>query len=219
MNDIYIDVGPHKTATTWRQRVLYPVMDIRDHRHCFLDGKVQFIDGNDAILSDETLYGWCYLPLHDSVHERRNALRNLTRWFPGASVIVCRREIEPWKHSLYKQYIWAGGSDTFEGWLSRLDDKVFDIDGYIARLQDAFEDVLVLDFELLKRDHRAFSQCICDFVGVPLPEYENRQLNVSLSDRQMKLLRQLNKLWWTHERKGIPGFRLWRELLYLLSTG
>lgn len=219
MSNIFLDVGPPKTATTWRQRILLPAMDVRDFSHVFLDGTAHYVNlDSDApiVLSDEGLYGRFHRP--DSVYrDRERAFVNMRRFFPDASVIICRRDVYEWQRSLWKQYVWAGGSDGFEGWLSRIDSGVFDIDGYIARLQDAFGNVLVLDFEMLKRDYLEFSRQICDFVGVPVPNFDNRRLNVSLSERQTEILRQLNKLWWTHERQGIPGFRLWRELLYMLT--
>lgn len=218
--NIFIDVGPPKTASTFRQLVLYPKMDVLVYNHCFKKGDVEFINfesDKKIILSDETLYGWMYLPKHNAVLERKNCLKNLKRFFPEAGIIICRRELESWKQSLYKQYIWAGGSNDYRRWLNRLDDAVFDIEEYIYKLHENFEYVLILDFNDLKKDYRKYCRDICNFVGVSLPNFENRILNLGLSDQQTFILRLINKLLWTHEGTGIPGFRPWRDMLYRLT--
>ncbi len=220
MSEIYIDVGPHKSASTYRQNVIYPKLEARNYIHCFANGGSTHLDFNikrKIIISDESLSGWSYLPNHDAHKERLNSLNNLRKWFPDANIIVCKRKKESWKKSLWKQYVWAGGKLKYNQWKKEMNDSVFEIEDYITDLKNNFEKVLVLDFEELINNHQKYCEKICSFVGVETPKIENKRLNKSLSFKKTDQLRKFNKLWWTHESKGIPGFRYWREFLYLIT--
>jgi hypothetical protein len=224
-NKIFIDVGPHKTASTFRQRILYPLLPVkyhtmenkRSHLHMLIFS--DYYDNQKHIISCENLSGWSYYPNRNTFIERDNMIKNLSRLFPDANIIIVRREIEDWKKSLYKQYVWAGGIDNYQTWLNRMDKRVFDIDGYIKKLRDNFPSVLVVPYQLIKSNHQEFSKQICDYIGVEVPDYENKKLNVSMSKKQLEVYRFFNNIWKTHENPiGLPFFKHWRELLYQISV-
>jgi hypothetical protein len=222
-NEIFIDIGPHKTGSTFRQRIIYPhLKDINflgERNILYLFFFNDFEKYSKIIISNENLSGYSYLPDHDALSERKDALNNLKRMFPNAKIITCTRKRESWIKSLYKQYVWAGGVDTFERWMNRMDDQVFDLDPYIESLKNNFSDVLVLSFEDLKKDHRKYSRQLCDYIGSEIPTYENKKVNVSLSERQLNIYRIFNRVWKTHENPiGIPLFRHWRTLLYTITS-
>lgn len=224
MSKIYLDVGLPKTATTFRQKILYPILDINYHT---MENNKNYLDlllfsdysNGNHIISCEAFSGWSYLPDHDVISERKLAIASLSRLFPKAKIIISTREINTWKTSLYNQYVWSGGINNYSTWLDRMDKNVFDIGKYINLLKNNFSDVLVLPFELLKSNHQEFTKRLCQYLDVKVPSYENRALNASLSYKQLKLYRYLNHLWRTHENPvGLPFFKHWRELLYRITV-
>jgi len=218
--EIFIELSPHKTGTTFRQMILYPKMDVHYSNNRILD-TILFEDFDKPIkylISNENFTGWSYLPEHDAVKERRNTVSNLKKLFPNAKIIICKREKNSWINSLYKQYIWAGGKKKFDQWYNSIDEAVFDIEKYISHIKKHFDDVLVLDFSLMKKDIFAFSKEICNYIGIELPIFENKKLNTSLSNKKMNLLRISNHVWKTHENHyGLPFFKFWRAFLYKIS--
>jgi hypothetical protein len=224
-NNIFIDVGPHKTASTFRQRILYPELPVKHHTlennkdHLDLLLFSDYDDNEKHIVSCENFSGYSYYPNRNALKERFLAVENLSRMFPDARAIIVKRDKEDWIKSLYKQYVWAGGILDYDSWMNQMDERVFDIDNYIDLLNEKFSDVLILPYDLLKKNHEEFSKKICEYIDVDLPKYENRKLNVSLSDRQLRIYRFLNRFWKTHENSyGLPFFRHWREFLYRITV-
>ena len=61
-------------------------------------------------------------------------------------------------------------------------------------MKKLFDDVLVLDYELLKKNPKAYVKKICDFMGVKMPPFKNKVVNKSLKNKQLKLLNWVRKI-------------------------
>jgi hypothetical protein len=223
MTNIYIDVGIMKSGTKFREYILYPaIKDINLYNFPFSKNNPIFYDYENAekvVLVDESLSGWIYRPEHDAIKERNYAVKNIKNFFPDANIIICTRDKKTLVNSAYKQYVFSGGINSFDTWYGRLDERVFDFKDYINDLEDSFNRVLVLDFKLLKNDIQSFAKEMCNFMEVDVPYFENRRLNVSLSDRQTEIWRLLNHLWKTHENiRGIPVYHYFRKLVELIGV-
>lgn len=223
MVEMYIDIGIMKSGTKFREYILYPaIKDITLINFPFSKNNPMFYNydkNRKMVLVDESLSGWIYRPEHDVITERDNAIKNIKNFFPKAKIIICTRKREDLVKSAYKQYVFSGGLDKFNKWYSRIDERVFDFENYVNRLEESFERVLILDFELLKQDALSFAKQICDFMSVEIPSFENRRVNVSLSDRQTEVWRLLNHLWKTHENKrGVPVYKYFRHLVELIGV-
>jgi len=223
-DEIFIDVGPHKTGTTFRQKFLYPYIDeINYLGHRINIELIIFKDFNKKnkkiLISNENLSDWSYLPNHNAVKERNNAIKNIKKLFPNANIIICKRKRNKWIKSLYKQYIWSGGILSYKNWLNSMESNVFDLDDYIRVLKSNFDNVCVLNYNDMNENMEAFTKNLFDFFKVKPINYENRKVNVSLSDKKVKILRIFNHIFKTHENKyGLPFFRHWRYFLYEIST-
>jgi hypothetical protein len=218
MNEIYIDVGVMKSGTKFREYILYPaIKEIKLYTFPFSKHNPMYLNYNTAdkiVLVDESLSGRLYRPECDVLKERNNSINNMKRCFPKANIIICTRKGESFIKSAYRQYVFSGGIDKFDSWYDRINKKVFDFDDYIKSLRNSFNNVLVLDFELLKEDTNTFAKKLCGFMGVEIPIFKNRKLNASLSDRQTNVWRLCNHLWKTHENQyGIPAYRFFRKIV------
>jgi hypothetical protein len=106
--------------------------------------------------------------------------------------------------SHYKQYVKRGGAVSFRRYATaapgRNERPLFPLDyleyhhliGYYQDLFDA-ANVLVLPYELLRMQPRAFLERIGEFLGVPATSAEYRQMNVSPSALSLSLKRHANR--------------------------
>lgn len=143
MNEVYIHLGLHKTATTFLQKYFFKIyskecgyIDIRKKTPLFLEyilhsndldfdyTKAQELFKNEAYrdknsskiitLSDEQ---FCGSPWNNA-KDRKRYLDRLNSVFSDAKYIIVFRRQEDIVHSLYLQYIKSGGTTTFTQFLT-----------------------------------------------------------------------------------------------------
>jgi hypothetical protein len=202
MNELFIHVGLPKTATTFLQRLVFPKMDINyisinsEHTiNYIINSKIR--DDKINLISDEELYGDVFSM--KNMDSGKVIAKRLRKLYPKAKIIVVLREKEAWTKSLYKQFMRnpqrAILVNNYDQWYENFfNHKSLDFNGYIKVLKSLFNDVLILNFEELKKDNKNFVSKIADFMNVPMPEYENKRINVGLNDKHLKFIRLCGKL-------------------------
>ena len=178
---IFIHVGIHKTGTTFLQKEVFP--KIAGINYVFRVGlDTTIVPGKINLLSDENLDGGSYRLFNSK--SRYDIAINLHKMYPSAKIIICIRSEFDWLKSAWKQYTLSYYGYSFGEYCYRLGNARVETDGYIIFLRTLFDDVLVCDFEDLKKDPKAFVKRICDFMGVEAPEFENKKYYQSITDGQ-----------------------------------
>jgi sulfotransferase family protein len=133
--------------------------------------------GLHPVVSLERLSGHPFSGGHDS----RQIADRLHAVAPDGRVLIVIREQRSMILATYKQYVKAGGTGTVSQFLepattrslraSLFDFRHFEYDHLIGYYRSLFgaDGVLVLPFEQLARDGRAFVERIADFAGRPIP--------------------------------------------------
>lgn len=204
--DIYIHVGPHKSATTFLQNIIFPQIeeinyinkpkfDIKNPKLDFLKFDIEFDKKN--LISNESFSGRQQFGGEGSKFEKTLQITDeLYKTFPKAKIIVGYREKENWLSSLYSQYLKGGGILDYNDWYKKIFDKKFlEFDNYINYLKRLFDSVYIYKFSLLKKNPKEFTKGICNFMNVETPEFENKIINSKLNEKQLKLVKFLNCLW------------------------
>jgi hypothetical protein len=149
--------------------------------------------------------------------------------FPGARILIVIREQKSMIASVYKQYVLEGGVQSLGSYLhpprsgrARIPlfrFSFFEYDALVDHYQRRFgrERVLVLCFEELRRDARAFAARIASFAGLPPPgELSTAPVNVAPSALATALQRPanlllvrdtLNPLGWSEDPRLHEGVR------------
>jgi len=210
MKEIYIHVGLHKTGTTFLQENVFPFCDINFFKKPAII-KTELKEGVNLISDEELSIG---PHRKNCIAERYVFIDNLKRLFPDAKIILCTREEQSWKESLYAQYIRYGGFLSKEDFLASIDAEYFKVDKYREYIEERFDEVLVCSFEELCADNDAYVQKICQFMGIETPEYKKSRKNVSLADRQLTLLRFLDRFFSTDRHDGLLPCSLWKLILF-----
>ena len=153
------------------------------------------------VLSQETLVG-------SQIRGRywgKEVADRIHQVLPEARIFILIREQKSMILSSYREHIKMGGITTIErfigmekrnpgfGALCRLDFLEYDL--LISYYQQLFgkENVLVLPFELLKRDRELFLQKLSDFSSLALiPDTERKAHNVGFKGATVELRRKLN---------------------------
>jgi len=211
---VFLHVGMHKTATTFLQVGIFPNIKDVNHIHKFELGSKLYEDKLN-IISNEGFSGKSYHPFTDA-EERYTKADRLKAMFPEAKILIGIRKPNSWKKSLYSQYIKRGGILKFEQWEDNVDPLYFDNFSYIKYLKELFgeDNVYVYKFEDLKENHHKFVLGICGFLGVDVPEYENKRFQIGFTPGQKETMRKLNRIFHSKQNpKGIFPFEPFRRLI------
>lgn len=210
---VIIHTGYLKCGSTFLQKEIFPKIKDVNMLSPYLTLTYQIYQDKINILSKESFCS------NNIITDR---LHNL---FPQAKIIVILRDKEGLKKSCYNTYLKHCGTLTFEEYLvlnKEMYSRLLDYDSYLNHIKELFSDVYVDYLENLKKDNYAFVKGICDFIGVPVPDYNIKYHNVALTDRQIKLCRFLNRYFNSrHNNKGIfPCLNFFSpEILMRLVTG
>lgn len=212
-NQHVIHVGYHKTGTTWLQRDVFPTVqgavflpplhragDVyrpllhnlvnRDHFLSTTFRAALAEQGRPAVISYEALVGSPWGEGHDP-YTRAARLAEVA---PGAKIIITLRNRDELSKSLYAQYVNEGGHlRPVEFDRSVLSHAYLDSDAAVARFESLFPQVLVLQYDQLRRDPVAAVDEIASFAEVDLSLPENsRRHNQSLKGLRLRFLRRWN---------------------------
>ncbi len=206
--EIFIHVGLPKTGTTFLQEKVFPKMDVNFICKENL-ATVKLSPNKLNLISDEDLshkidiFGINRYEVADRIH----------RLFPNAKIIVVFREKKKWLKSLYNQYL----KSVYRPYMSfekfrdvMIKSGALEFEKYEEYLRKLFPSVLTLQFEDMKKDMYGFVSKICEFMGVEVPEFDPNPTNVSLTERQLKLIQFVKSrnisLWWKNKIVGLLIF-------------
>jgi len=207
--DVIIHVGLQKTGTTFLQEEIFRKMNVRYIRNinfvnlCFKRDK-------KTIIADEGLSG----NARSNKVDRFKIADNLHKLFPDAKIIVGIRNPHDMIASLYSQYIRTGGYDE-DGVIKSIISYT-NYEEYIDYIQSLFKDVFIYNYDYdFKKEHKeAFIIRLCDFIGEPVPNYQDKRYRVRLKPYQLKTMRVINKLLKNHHFIG----KVVRELINAVSN-
>jgi len=189
-NDIYIHVGLPKTGTTWIQNEIFKRLDVQYIDYMYLYSYIQ--PERKTIISMESLSG---VPDLHPYETRFQVMHRLHAMFPTASIIIGIRERDKWIQSAYNEYVKGGGTERWGYWRNHLfDEKYLLFKTYIDNLRKLFPRVFVYWLEELRDDLDGFVKRLCEFIDEPVPCYDYRVRNPSLSSSQIEMQRRFNKL-------------------------
>ncbi len=194
-------VGLSKTGSSFLQNCVFPEIDVNLIKqfklHSSIDGKYDI-----TLVSDETLSNDC---LWFNCAPRNVVAKRIHDLFPRASIIIVTRDKDDFARSMWREYVEWGGDKSYQAWrndMKQCNPDVFSFGKYVDLLNYLFERVLVLEFSTLKDDVEYFISEICDFIGVPIPDYENRIVNKSLDKKAAKRWQRFNRFFSSHWSKG-----------------
>lgn len=221
MNNIWVHIGLHKTATTFLQQEVFPkipgVFFVPPGGS--LSGMLRCPRGTNMLVSDESLSGkpWSRPPdpRYSWRADRELRLTNLAALVPRARIIVCFRRHRGWILSLYKQFLAQGGRLTLQ--------EFFDLDrpSLISKEDVMLADLVDLLVELFgerlflftMREMGEFDNLLRElygFIGAGESDIRfcPRQVNAGVRATQARLLRMLNSVTFSDMNpKGILPLR------------
>ena len=201
MNDekVIIHIGLPKTGSTFLQTIIY--RKLKDTCKFFGEfGEERFHWDSKLstkrinIISNEQISGRPNVSF--KVADRYTVIARFGKMFPDAKIIMVLRDKKSWINSLYKEYVKSGfGAYPFDRWYNEIFDEEFlNVEKYVDYLRSLFHEVMILQFEDLKKDHKIFVKKTCDFIGVDVPEYQNRVVNRAKDNRIIERWRKFNTL-------------------------
>lgn len=202
-NKVYIHVGMQKTGSSWLQKVVFPQVRSHDviYKESFRDLMYQLTDKN-KIISYENYVGYPHFVASRGwngwLKTRHAAFNNLSALFPCADIILVVRNQVDFVKSLYNQYIKVGGCISFadywqgDGKLA-LEKQALMYEDLLDEMQQYFSGrILVMDFELFRKDKQDFLDLISNFVGgindINIDGFERQLVNESLSPSQLRAM-------------------------------
>ena len=208
--DVIIHVGLQKTGTTFLQEEIFKKMNVRYIRDISFTN-LCFKRDKKTIIANEALSGDPY----SNKIDRFKVIDNLHNLFPDAKIIVGVRNWRDMMDSLYSQYIRNGGCGYDTLLLFNIREYSF-YEEYIEHIQSLFKDVFVYNYDWdLKKEHKeAFIIRLCDFIGEPVPDYQDKRYRVRLKPYQLQTMRMINKLLKHHPFIG----KVVRELINAVSN-
>ena len=213
MEEIYLHVGPHKTASTYLQQHIFnqlegfdyygPTSDITKKLHPqnynISDEKAGSVNvdelnslaiNNKVLISSENWFGE-----HNLGYQNRFSNCDIIKkLIPAAKIIIIIRKQDDWLKSLYKQNVQKGSYFSFEDFVAQFgfDDNPFDvIDNYINNFGK--ENVHIIPYEKLLAEPDKFISDIASVLGysnalISVNRFENKSVN----DKLLVINRRLN---------------------------
>jgi len=178
MSDIIIHVGIHKTGSTWLQEYFFP--KIRGIRYLYKERDYDAVERlvslprTKVLLSDEEISR--SMPVRDNKLE---TLIELKTRFPDAKIIIGVRQFSPWFKSTYKQLVKTGSHMSFKTYENKYGDRPVP-DWYANVVKMMWKDVFVYRFDDFVNNKDHVLKDMCDFIGVPVPDYEDKRVNASV---------------------------------------
>lgn len=232
--EICFHVGFAKTGSTFLQKCVFP--NIKGIHYPsptdreifnFLWNVTNFKDKNDVFpyLDESKMNLISFEGISGSMWGKKSyeyeSLNWITQSFPNAKMIFFTREYDSLVKSIYKHFIRSGGTLDYESFINEyISEERYKFKKYIKTLHSMFNEVLILKYEDFKSDKNKIISQIVDFVGGELNGYEDKMINVGITENQVKILRILNHLWKTSQYDGlikIPTDKIKLPTIYMMN--
>ena len=192
MKEIYIHIGLPRTGTSFLQRNIFPKLKLTYLHKNMIFSKIK--DGKNLI-SDEHLSGTIF---YNNPPDQYKIIDRIKKLYPDAKIIIVLRDKNDWLKSFYKNYLSYSKKKikkiSYNEFCSMYEKKGWlDFEKYIAYLKNSFNEVLVLNYESLNKNHKDFISSICNFIDVPSPDYNYEFINSSYDIKHYKFLKFLRK--------------------------
>ena len=180
MNTI-IHLGFPRTATTFLQTQIFAKLkDTITTR--YITPYINYNAYNTHIISDER-YSW--------YQTRHTILEQLKQNYPDAKIILGNRDIETIKHSLYSHLIGKGLPMLYSTWEKQ---QPTENETYISHIKQLFKQIYIYEYEDFKQDKQKIIKEICNYIGEPVPEYENKVINKRYKTDNLEIIPYLNTI-------------------------
>lgn len=206
MKEIYIHVGYPKCASTFLQWNVFPHMDLHlianrmdkkympTARHTISLSELH--EGKNLISCEQMVGSILKYDHYTNGNEIADRIKHI---YPDAKIILVERNQNDWLKSIYQQFMVDSYkmrfAKNYKDWYdNHLNHNILNFKGYRKKLQETFDDVLVLDFENLKKDNDEFIQEICNFINIPFPDYDKKIEKSRLSERHYSLIKIFSRL-------------------------
>ena len=191
--EIYFHVGLGRTATTFMQRSVFPMF-----KDIYYINKQQY-KNTDEIISGTNAEK--YLISHEFSKKLINEMKQFSKKYPDAKIIIVFRRHDKWIASHYKRSLKNGFPSGFKGYIDLENDQGFwkkEHLYYYPKIQcilDCFKHKpLVLFHHDLKNDPEKFVRKILDFTGVKETQPINyKPRHTSYSDKELKAREWVNQ--------------------------
>lgn len=151
-------VGPHKTASTFIQKRILPLIsdEVSIYKHGDDNPKgVICVQSNEGLLGEFDNVDFQYMYKIRKVN-------------PTAFILIVKRDMYSWSKSLHKFYVKKGGFLAYKKFCQQRNiiDRL-NIDGTITALEEVFPNrVLVVDFDQLINDPQSALDIICNVLNI-----------------------------------------------------
>lgn len=130
---------------------------------------------------------------------REQTARHLCQIFPDAKILMVVRGIASLLPSIYSQYVVIGGTLNYSKFLKVYKDvltELYDYDYIFDVYSRHFgeSNVLVLPYELLKKDYEEFLSIIETTYGLPHHPFENSYINKTIASKYVPFILFLSKI-------------------------
>lgn len=146
------------------------------------------------------------------------SLNALSRLNPSAKIIVFFREPSAAMVSNYREYIYAGGTTTFEEWMQI--DGLVETFNYLKIIQIIdyyFNNTMYFDYNDLKQNLQSTIKMMSKFTNLnfEIPRtIVNARSNVGIKNTNLELMRIVNRLRKTHYNKRFVSTKLIRKKFF-----
>lgn len=213
--EVVIHVGYPKCASSFLQKNIFP--NLKNVKFFYPLPKILYELDHNRI----NLFSYeCILARPDG--KSFNVIDHLQSLFPQAKIIVIIREdIAGWIYSFYSTAVKIGYSKNLDCYVDEiLNIDTFNYEPYIDYLKQCFKKrVHVSRLEDLKKDKDKFVEDLCDFIGCPVPIFDNTPVNFKLDDVPLNFICLINKFFRSKfKNSGLPRKGLFNPVMVMLNS-
>ena len=183
---LIIHIGLHKTGSSFLQHCVFP--KLKGVNYIYKPENPLFapiLASRINLMSDEEIS--MSMPHKQG---KFKGLWELQKQYPDAKIIIGIRKHGSWFYSCYAQYIKTGGYLNQDRYYLKY--PHISPEEYYLLLKTMWKNIYIYWHEDLINNRATIVRGICEFIGVPVPEYNNRKINVSL--KHVEYWRWINRI-------------------------
>ena len=180
-SNVILHVGCHKTGTTWLQ--LYFFNRLRGIDYYLKPVELPKPSNKTLLISNEEISQ--SLPYNYTGNQIDNLIK-YKKIYPNAKIIIATRGFNSWLNSCYSESLRNGLYLTKKEFMSKYI-ACYDTYWFKKQVQKLWgeKNVYSYKFKDFCKNKNKILEEICEFIGVKMPEYEDKQIHVSLKNLEM----------------------------------